>query len=288
MMARSGALLALVIAACGCDRGHSTTKSDSIVSETAAARTAPGHVAASSMTGAAGAANPRLTPAPAAEATQVASSRFAVTWARTMELSALKDVQRQLTAEDPGQFGELEHEGEVSRPANCMQWSSLHAKGFEAVSEVEAQPDRGALIRCGTLSLLQKAQPAQTSHIRDMPWDTRLLALLPSGIATAPSAEARQRLQAATNAGRTFAQYDPQAVAKPGGEPHSLEIREGGGLTMIILHAEAWGDFDGDGRDDVVVSVINGATRGTSSTARLLTLTRSSATEPLRIVASRQ
>jgi hypothetical protein len=43
---------------------------------------------------------------------------------------------------------------------------------------------------------------------------------------------------------------------------------------MIVLHAEAWSDFDGDGHNDIVMSVIDGATRGTSG-APMLTWTRS-------------
>jgi hypothetical protein len=53
---------------------------------------------------------------------------------------------------------------------------------------------------------------------------------------------------------------------------------------LVMLHAEAWGDFNGDSVDDVVVSVVNGAVEGTYASVRLLVLTRTSADGLLNVV----
>ena len=82
-----------------------------------------------------------------------------------------------------------------------------------------------------------------------------------------------------------LADYDPEAHHGTTHEPETVEVLEGAGDMMFIVHAEAWGDFSADGADDLVVSVINGATQGSFRSARLMTLTRSSDAEPLRLVA---
>lgn len=54
---------------------------------------------------------------------------------------------------------------------------------------------------------------------------------------------------------------------------------------MILVHAEAWGDLNDDGVDDIALSVVNGATRGTYNYVRLLTLSRGTSGATLTPVA---
>jgi len=72
----------------------------------------------------------------------------------------------------------------------------------------------------------------------------------------------------------SLAQLDSQAKVNPSRDEHTVEIIEGDGKAMIVVHAEAWGDLNDDGVDDVAVSVVHGATQGTYSYVRLLTLSR--------------
>ena len=212
------------------------------------------------------------------------SRQYDVRWAKTVGLETLDQAGAQLAHGDPESFGELQRNGETVRPSNCLEWGVLHGKDFEAVSTIEAQTDSGAKLRCGTLELLRRARPAQISHVRDLRWNESLLPLLPSIIATAVSRDEERALAAAMKEGKSLIEYVPSVHLRATREPEVIEVLEGDGTWMVIVRAEAWGDFNADGTDDLVVSVINGATQGTYSTTRLMTLTRSNDVERLRLV----
>lgn len=266
MIARSALVLIAASLACGCRR------------EQPRAGSAPTPNEGSEPAG------PAMV-SPEAAKPLAADGLYEVRWANTVELDSLESIERRLEAKEPDMFGKLQHDGDAIKPENCVQWAALHAKGYAPTTGIEAQPDNGALLRCGTLSLLGHAKPAKTSYVRDLRWDKSLLALLPSVVATAVNEDDEQAINAAMQAKQTLAQLDPKAHVTSR-QPTSIQIIEGDAQTMAIVQAEAWGDFDDDGLDDVVVSVINGATHGTYSYVRLLTLTRSGPREPLRVVAA--
>jgi hypothetical protein len=229
---------------------------------------------------------PPATSLPTTPPTSADPDRYLVKWWDGLELPSLADAPARYSRLEPDSFGELELAGERARPASCVEWSELHSKGFGPINTVEGQADDGAKIRCGTLKLLQSAKPATQSYVRDVPWNRKLLSLLPAAVATSLSQDDERAVHAATTGGKTFAQFDSKARPKPGSEAATLEIIEGDRQTMIVIHAEAWGDFNDDGTDDVLVSVVNGATQGTLAYVRLMTLTRFSQTESLSAIGS--
>lgn len=199
---------------------------------------------------------------------------YPVRWWSGLELKTLAEASKLYTATQAGAFGDLQRGDVTKRPNDCVEWTKLHADGYEPTTTVEAQADSGAKLRCMTLLLLQRAQPAKASYVRDLAWDRSLLSVLPAAVATAFNKEREQAVTEATSKGLTLAQFDGKAKVKPSQEEQTLEITEGGGQTMILVHAEAWGDLNDDGVDDIALSVVNGATQGTYSYVRLLTLSR--------------
>jgi hypothetical protein len=150
------------------------------------------------------------------------------------------------------------------------------------MTTIEMQGDDAARVRCGTLSLLTTAKPATSSHVRDVSFTSAaLLSLLPAEVATAVSDDEHQRRTEATARGATLDAYDPRARISESSDL-SVQILEGDGSSVILLRRQALGDFDGDGLEDLVLSVVNAMTEGTLSTARLLVLTRKQPTGPLQ------
>jgi hypothetical protein len=196
----------------------------------------------------------------------------------------LEDAGKFYAATQTDTFGDLQRGETTKRPSDCVEWTQLHADGYEPTSTVEAQADSGSKLRCMTLLLLQRAQPAKVSYVRDLAWDRSLLSVLPASVATAFNKERENAVRAATSKGLTLAQFDRKAGIKPSQEEHTVEIVEGDGHTMIVVHAEAWGDLNDDGVDDIALSVVNGATQGTYNYVRLLTLSRSSPGSMLTLV----
>lgn len=199
---------------------------------------------------------------------------YPVRWWSGLELKNLADAGRLYAATQIDAFGDLERGGTTKRPRDCVEWTQLHANGYEPTSTVEAQADSGSKLRCMTLLLLQRAQPAKVSYVRDLAWDRSLLSVLPAAVATAFNKERENAVTAATSKGLTLAQFDRKAKVRPSQEENTVEIVEGDGHTMIVVHAEAWGDLNDDGVDDIALSVVNSATQGTYNYVRLLTLSR--------------
>jgi hypothetical protein len=229
-------------------------------------------------------ANPLATVSPAAAEGQQAQppnaapdvATYPVHWWAGLELKSLPEASTLYAATHPDDFGDLQRGDTTKHPDNCNEWKQLHADGFDPTTTIEMQADGGAKVRCTTLQMLQRAQPAKVSYVRDLAWDSSLLSVLPAALATSFDDDQERALTEATAKGQSLAQFDPRAKLKPWGEEHAVQVAEGDGETMIVVHAQAWGDFNDDGFDDVSVSVVNAATHGTLSYVRLLTLSRKS------------
>jgi hypothetical protein len=251
------ALLGAVLCGCrGCDHGEQTSPRET--------------------------ASPRTPPESSERPTAAESEQYPVQWWEGLQLKSLNDAASLYASGDGQDFGELKLDGERARPTNCTQWAELHSKRYEPVNTPEEQADNGAKLRCLTLALLQRAHAARTSHIRSLAWDSSMLRVLPATVATALNQDSVRAREKATGAGKSLSEFATNARAKPSAEERTLEINEGD--TLIVLHAEAWGDFNGDGLDDVAISVVNGAVRGTYAAVRLLVLTRLSADGLLKVV----
>jgi hypothetical protein len=203
-----------------------------------------------------------------------APETYPVRWAPVVELRSLSEIDGLLDRPDPEGFGELEHEGQTRTPRTCRERSALVSQGYAPSNALEAQPDDHAMIRCGTLLLLKRARPSASSFVRDVRFDASALSVLPAALATALSGEETARVDEATRHGRSLGAYDARARAVKPSVGSELKIREGGGQSVLVVQPRAWGDVDGDGIEDVVVSVINAMTQGTYAGARLVVLTR--------------
>jgi hypothetical protein len=168
-----------------------------------------------------------------------------------------------------------------------VQWAELHSKNFRPTSGVEETPDSGARLRCETLKLIETAKAAEQSYVRDLSWDRDMLSILPLEIATSVHDDDTRAIDAARAAGKSFKDFDPKARAKARTNKETLEIVQGDKQMMILMYPMAWGDFNGDGIDDMAMTTVNGAVHGTLSYSRLLTVTRNGVGEPLRVIDSR-
>jgi hypothetical protein len=168
-------------------------------------------------------------------------------------------------------------------PDTCQAWSALKNRGFSPENALERQADSGALIRCGGLEFLAQAAPSRVSYVRDV-LERASVGILPAILETATSEDAVRARAAAANQGMSLAQLVPDA--RPGdSQPGHLRVLEPTSATSITLNAQAWGDVNADGIEDLLVSVLNTADSGSYSETRLLRLTRTAPEAPLTPVA---
>jgi hypothetical protein len=208
-----------------------------------------------------------------------------VRWSEDLQLASLADVDGALAKDDPLGFGELELGSDRVRPANCNQWAEKRNAGYEPITSLDVQSDGGALFQCAVLRMLKGARPARSSFVRELPkGGPALLGILPVVLSTAEATERAERRARLAKQGASFPALDPRAkiVAPPA--PGVVRVAEGGGQSLVDIQTKAWGDFNGDGVDDLVLAVRNSMTRGSLSTARVLLVTRADATVALRVL----
>ena len=201
-----------------------------------------------------------------------------------MSLVSRDEIESELTAVRPDDFGELEFGSERIRPATCTEWMDLRKRGFKPPTTVAGAYDDSAKERCEGLLILEGARPSHTTYVRKLPWNVRLLSLLPAAIASALDPSERHAVAEATAAGKTFAQFDPRATAKRVFAAESLQIIEGDRNGTVNLYPLIYADLNRDGVEDIVISVTNGDAHGPMSNFRLLIAARDSKDAELRVL----
>jgi hypothetical protein len=210
---------------------------------------------------------------------------YPVRWSEDLKLASLADVEASLAKNDALGFGELKLADQRVLPTNCKQWAELRHAGYEPTTSLEVQADGGALFQCEVLRLLKHVRPARVSFVRELPKGGReLLGTLPALVATAESPEQGERLAPLVKQRAALAAFDPRARIVKSVAPDVTRIAEGDGQSIVDIQPKAWGDFNDDGVDDVVLAVRNSMTKGSLSTARVMLVTRSTATEVLRVI----
>lgn len=210
------------------------------------------------------------------------SPALAVWWSDDIELRTLAEAGATLAVLDPSRFSFLTKGVEVVQPQNCNEWHRLHESGYEPRTTLDAQPDGWARVHCETIALLRQARPATTSELRALSLaEPGILSVLPAVLATAVSNEQNEARTAAEVERLALEKLDPNAQIV-GVEGAVMTISEDLEFSLIRVQIVARGDFNADGTDDVVLSVLNAVTRGTWSTRRVIVLTRDQAGEVLR------
>lgn len=208
----------------------------------------------------------------------------------------LLDIDEALAAVDENAFamlfkkvqvlvnGELVKKEKFAHPDNCRRWRSLRSRGYAPKSALGKQIDAGALVRCGALEFLARARPSRVTHVRKLLVGAGPSAL-PAIVASATSPLAEQARDRAVAKGASLAEFLPAARTTPSELPGRLAIAEPSSESSVILNAEAWGDINADGVEDLVLSVLNTTDDGTYYAMRLLQVTRLSPSSPLGVLA---
>lgn len=197
-------------------------------------------------------------------------------------LHELADAAGKLDAKNALGFAALVRDGQMRFPKTCHEREALKASGFKPETMFATQNDAGAEIRCETFHLLTKVQPARITFLPST-LDDSVLAVLPALVATATSNRRADQREAATLAGKSLRDFEPQARTALDGHDAPVIVEHGLG-TRINLELQARGDFDADGIEDMALSVRNSADQGSWAELRLLVLTRTADTAMLTLL----
>jgi len=170
--------------------------------------------------------------------------------------------------------------------SNCAQLLDQRGRASAGRgSERQRQAERSTMADCLVLEELWSAKPARASYLHDLPWDARVLPLLPPQLAITVSAESERAASAAAGRGGTWGDFDPSVATEAGARgPDEIVVTGKGFVERLILWGR--GDFNSDGLEDLLVQSLDTLTEGTYRNTRLFILTRRSADRPLEVVRS--
>jgi hypothetical protein len=222
-------------------------------------------------------------PIPTSETTFQSSGDARIWWAPSLKLSSLGAIDRRL--EEP--FADVYVVDRIagSSPSldqkeigTCATYFVLRPQGYEPRSEVDAAALKVEGAKCATLRSLRNAKrPANRLPFALNP---RALTTLPADLAPAPSPLERQHREDARRDGKSWQGYDGSASLSL---TTSSQARVTSAESITNIEVLGRADFDGDGRDDVMLLTVSGGTKGSWTEVRLRVLTADPSGSVLRV-----
>ena len=163
-----------------------------------------------------------------------------------------------------GEDGAIEMaKGRASKTVRtCEQYMAAKSKGYKPADETVYGIDQAGLFatRCYQLMKIVFARPSREGELHGYRFSRSSLDDLPPCLAQACGGVPRSKpAQEATLAGGSWRQFSPGATVTPSTEGH-LEITDND--QSVSLDLVAWGDFYGDGREEMLVEVESHALEG--------------------------
>ena len=189
----------------------------------------------------------------------------APTWSRTLELASLAALPARIARpfREPVDLVR----GEVhSSAGNCAALLAARAEGASPADDRDLAIERDEGAKCIVLEQLSHARGALASF--DL--RTAKAAQLPPTLAVPFGKRDDARAQAAEARGQTLRDYLPDVVVQAGEDALVLE----GDTWETRVMALARGDFDGSGRDELLLAAHDKTTEGTFESTRLLLVAR--------------
>ena len=215
------------------------------------------------------------TPSASGQATGSSAAPRSVRWARALALADVSAIGAEMARpfEAAIEVANRSRTKGIARDCNsALDWL---AKGYEAPRDVDQRVLRAASIRCLALRQLASAAPARRSDLAEFRLSPEALGVLPAGLAFAVSDEAVRRVREAESRGERWRDLAPNATAMlepaDGDRPDpSLLVKGDHWEVRVTEYGRA--DFDGDGREDLMVRVDDRAVGGTFRNHRLFVL----------------
>jgi hypothetical protein len=227
-------------------------------------------------------------PAPAAAEEFEGGPPHPVWWSPMLELDSLEAIDARLARHIwPGDDEGLplaKWDGEIREEAsavNCIELERLVAAGFSGISSNDFGLQLLNQALCRGIEALGRAQPAETSYLRDFVLDEEAIHLLPAMAKISPSCDYQCRQRVANERRIPLSRFEPviQVIVK---SEEQIRIRTIDWVSIVTILGR--GDFNGDGVDDLLVLINGGSMSGTWGGAELYLLSRDAPSAILFVV----
>jgi hypothetical protein len=157
----------------------------------------------------------------------------------------------------------------------------LVAAGFEGIASNGFGLQLLNQALCRGIEAMRRAQPAETSYLRDFVLDEGAIHFLPPMVADSSSCDFICRHPIAKEGRIPLSQFEPVTRLNSVND-HELEIWPLDWKTIVTILGR--GDFNGDGLDDLLVLANGGSMSGTWSGAQVYLLSRETPGSVLRVL----
>lgn len=189
---------------------------------------------------------------------------------QTPEVNSQKDLRKLLELPWYASIDVGSRKLETARAIkSCNDYFSVKSSDLRAQQEQEHSALLEFIVMCEATRLLSYAAPAEYSHIPAQPLDAQLPNKLPKSLALVTSQSERNRFK---NDQSISSWADVNAISmveQP--SAHQSEFRSDAGLQTLSILGR--GDLNGDGREDLLVSVKDSVEGGSYFHLRLFVLT---------------
>ena len=187
-----------------------------------------------------------------------------VSWPTNLTLEQLKDLPvKELIHPETGIDGVAMSKEDSTNYVVARTWREFDRDtdlGFEPADNADLQMSGWFIKTRSFIPFLEKAQPSSTSFVHDLKMNRALLAILPIDLGPQVSNEETEAAQKAIRKGKSWRDFYPETkIINHTKTMFQLEVDD----WMIYIRVLAYGDFNHDGYEDVLVSVTHEAIHGT-------------------------
>jgi len=219
-------------------------------------------------------------------AQQVPEARYPVRWTQAVGPPSRQALQLQLERPvnvpfsfkvfEPDEWREdEEREVEGREIRTCADYARAKRKGWpQCCSNFEQKMEVYFKSQCDVPTLVLAAKSSRVSYIENFKLDAAALALLPPSLSPIAEMEGPEKTDAAGRRGISWKKYEPGLKLIATG-PNWMTVEDKG--SRIDLEIEAFGDFNGDGVEDVLLFESIHAIGGSFHSFHVMVLTRTSA-----------
>ena len=190
------------------------------------------------------------------------AAEYPVRWTSEVKLKDLKEIDALLNKPASADFGKddsltMDLGGDQIDASNvsCNEYFYLKYQGYEPFSNADQGAEGSSLkIPCNTLQYLKKAQPSKISYLHDFKLADDPLKNLPSTFGL--HLYSNEEVASARAKGLSWKEFAPSAKVEVKNPDNISIIQDSEGeLSGIDISLLAWGDFNGDGIEDILLSV---------------------------------
>ncbi len=193
-----------------------------------------------------------------------------VRWTSALPLDSLAEIDQRLAApwEYPLEVSRRSGQPKKAVITNCLSYFDLTRQGFEATP---FPPQLALGADCHALRVLSHAVPAQRTYLTGFHLDEKAINHLPPDLSLILSRDDARNVAAANQRGLSWRAFQPiSRVTRE--NSHSMLVEGNGWNVRVKIYA--FGDFNADGLEDLLLTTQGWLTQGTYATTRLLALTR--------------